>query len=85
MAEALDVRAEGPAGLLTHGAEIVVREAALVRALEVGDEAPAEILPGVDGLSGEVVSHEDAESLRAMGNQFAMTLSSPPAAWMARV
>ena len=34
---------------------------------------------------GRLVSHEDAESLRTMGNQFAMTLSSPPAAWMARV
>ena len=34
---------------------------------------------------GRLVSHEDAESLRVMGNQFAMTLSSPPAAWMAKV
>ena len=42
------------AGLLAHGAEVVVREAALVRALEVRDEAATELLPGADGLSGEV-------------------------------
>ena len=39
---------------MAHGAEVVLREAALVHALEVGDETPAEILPSVDGLSGEV-------------------------------
>ena len=40
----LDVLAEGLARLLAHCAEVVVCEAALVRALEVGDEAPAEIM-----------------------------------------
>ena len=54
LAEALDVLAEGLARILAHGTEVVVHEAALVRALEVGDKAPADIFPGVDGVSGEV-------------------------------
>ena len=39
---------------MAHDAEIIVREATLVRALEVGDKAPVEVLLGVDGLRGEV-------------------------------
>ena len=40
--------------LLHHSALVVVGECALLRALEVGDELLAELLPGVDGVHGQV-------------------------------
>jgi hypothetical protein len=41
LAEVLDILAEGLARALTHGTQVIERERALVRALEVGDELSA--------------------------------------------
>ena len=54
LAEPLDVLAEGLARPLLHKAQVVVGVCTLVRALEVGNEHPAELLPGVDGVLWQV-------------------------------
>ena len=55
LAEVLDVPTEGLARPLACNVKVIVGEGALVRALEVGHESLAEVLPRVDGVLREVV------------------------------
>ena len=80
--EALDVFLQGLPGLLLDAAQVTRGRPAVAGALEVGDEAVAHLIQEEIEPCCRFRSQERAPSLRAMGNQFAMTFSSPLAASM---
>jgi hypothetical protein len=72
----LDVLVKRFALVLTHRLEITLGGGALIRRHEVADELTAQILPR----SYKFMSQVRGASLRAMGNQLAITRWSPRAA-----
>ena len=80
--EALDVLLEGLSWLLLDAAQVTRGRRAVASALEVGDEAVTHLAQEEIEPGGSFRSHERAPSLRAIGNQFAMTFSSPLGALM---
>ena len=80
--EALDVLLQGLPGLLLDAAHVAHGGWPVASTLEVGDEAGAHLVPGGDHAWARFRSQVRAPSLSAMGNQFAMTFSSPLAASM---
>jgi hypothetical protein len=82
IAETLDIITETLIMLLLDGLEGLSGKWTLIGALEVSDEHGTQLVPGVNGSLGKLMSHDLAAPDNVVGKKLAFTRSSPTAASM---
>jgi hypothetical protein len=82
IAEMLDIITETLIMLLLDGLEGLGSRWTLICALEVPDEHGTQLVPGVNGPFGKLMSHDLVAPDNAVGKKLIFTRSSPPTASM---